>query len=692
MASTIKIALAGNPNSGKTTIFNAITGARQHVANYAGVTVERKEGYFKKNGADVVVVDLPGTYSLTAYSVEEKVARDFLLDERPDVVVNVVDASNLERNLYLTVQLMELGLPVVIALNMTDVAKSRGVEIDIPRLSALLGIPIVATVGTKSQGVESLVETALAVATGSLVSKPAPIRYGREIEEEIAKILDSFDPAAPLLPQYPSRWLAVKLLEEDSDVVEKLKTLPGADAVLRKAAASIAHLRGVTGDTPEIVLADRRYGFISGACQESVASTVEMRHIMSDKIDVLMTHRVLGIPILLVLMYGVFYAAFYAASAPGEWIGSLLGWLGFQISAILGPGAHGTLTLRSLIVDGVIGGVGSVIVFLPNVMVLFLAIAVLEDSGYMARAAFVMDHLMHKMGLHGKSFIPMIIGFGCSVPAIMSTRIIENRLGRLTTMMVIPLMSCGARLPIYALLIPAFFAPQYRAAALWFIYVFGVLLAIAIARLLRGTVLKGESHPLVMELPPYRFPTVKGLLIHTWERSWLYVKKAGTIILAASVLLWFAANWPAPPADRLAAAASPEEAHTVVLANSLVGRVGRAIEPVIAPLGFDWRAGTALIGATAAKEVFVAQMGIVFGVGESADTLEELRGKMRANYSQASGIAMLLFALIASPCVATVAITRKESGSWKWALLQWGGLTAVGYMMALVAYQVASRL
>jgi len=691
MPSRIRIALAGNPNSGKTTIFNAITGARQHVANYPGVTVEKKEGLARRDGVEITVIDLPGTYSLTAYSLEEIVARNFLVDEKPDAVINIIDASNLERNLYLTVQLMELGLPLVVALNMMDVAAERGLKIDVAHLSALMGVPIVPTVGTKSEGVTELIDASIAVALGRLSSKPAAVKYGTEVEEEVAKVQAALAPDAHRLGKYSPRWLAVKMLEEDEEAVRQVgAVLPGAGEALSQAKKSGEHIRAIAGDDPEIVLADRRYGFISGACQESVVSTAESQHLLSDKIDVVVTHRALGIPILLALMYVVFYFAFRAANAPGNWIGAALGWVSGLVRAAVPASPYHPANLQSLIVDGVIGGAGSVIAFLPNVMVLFFAIAVLENSGYMARAAFVMDHLMHKMGLHGKSFIPMVIGFGCSVPAVMSTRIIENRLGRLTTMMVIPLVSCGARLPVYALLIPAFFAPRWRAGVLWFIYVFGIVLAVAIARLLRGTLLRGESHPLVMELPPYRMPTLKGLLIHTWERSWLYVKKAGTVILAASVLLWFAAHWPAPPEKGLAAAGTKEQANALVLSGSLVGRVGRAMEPAIRPIGFDWRVGTAFLGATAAKEIFISQMGIVFSVGESADTAAELRGKLAAEYSPASGFAMLLFTLIATPCVATVVVTRRESGSWKWALLQWGGLTLVGYLAALLFYQLAA--
>jgi len=696
MEKNLRAALAGNPNCGKSTIFNALTGARQHVGNYPGVTVERKEGLARHNGSQIAVTDLPGTYSLTAWSPEELVARDVLFKERPDVVINVVDATNIERSLYLTVQLMEAGAPLVVALNMADVAAERGMAIDLDRLSALMGVPMVATVGHKGDGLDSLLATAVSVAEGRAATPSRPIDYGREIEEELAKItaaLGGLHDAGSPLSSRPLRWVAAKLLENDDEVTAAFRNSTAqSDGVLAVVEKSRSHLRRVLGGEPEAAMADRRYGFISGACQEAIVQTAEARHITSDKIDAVVTSRVLGIPILLALMYVVFYAAFRLANGPGHWIGMALGRLSDLVSAALPAGPAGTLTLRSLAVDGIIGGVGSVIAFLPNVLVLFIAIAALEDSGYMARAAFVMDHLMHKLGLHGKSFIPMIIGFGCSVPAIMATRMVEDRRGRITTMMVVPLMSCGARFPVYALIIPAFFAPSLRAPVLWLVYVLGIVLAVVSAKLLRVTLLAGESHPLVMELPPYRMPTARGLAIHAWERSWQYVKKAGTVILAASILLWFVSNWPSPPTSPLTSAKSPSEARSAALASSLAGRMGHAMEPLLAPVGLDWRIGTALVGAAASKEVFIAQAAIAYGVGGSQDTSKSLREQLAANYSPLSAVCMLVFILVASPCLATCAVTRRESGSWKWAALQWAGLTLMGYFLALAVFQIGSTL
>ncbi len=708
----ITVALAGNPNSGKTTLFNALTGSRQHVGNYPGVTVEKKEGDLSHEGVKIHVVDLPGTYSLTAHSPEELVARNVVLDESPDLVVDVVDASNLERNLYLAVQFMELGVPMILAFNMSDVAEARGHSIDIDRLAGLFQVPIVRMVAHKGQGLQELKQTILDVAGQTPPRKPTTVKYGRHIEAELVKITDLVADSMPESAGPIRRWLALKLLEDDEVVIEQVRReARDAARVMEAVERSRSHLARELGDDAEILIADRRYGFISGACQEAVRSTVEARHTMSDRIDLVMTHRVLSIPIFLFMMFLVFKLTFTVGDPFMGWIEALFGWLG---DAISGAWAQGTAPLlQSLIVDGIIGGVGGVIVFLPNILLLFLAIAILEDSGYMARAAFIVDRFMHKLGLHGKSFIPMLIGFGCTIPAIMATRTLENRRDRLTTMLVAPLMSCGARLPIYALIIPAFFPPAWHARMLWLIYVIGIVLAIACAKLLRGTLFKGETAPFVMELPPYRLPTVSGVFHHTWERGWLYVKKAGTIILGVSIVLWAMTTFPEKTtfdtdydkaihaveheqlaeeqtAERIAELENARQSE--VLSHTIAGRIGHAMEPVIKPLGFDWRIGTALIGAFAAKEVFVAQMGIVYAVGEADEESTALRDKLRANYTPLQAFCIMLFCLISAPCMATIAVTKRESNSWKWALFQLGGLTALAYVITLVVYQVGSVL
>jgi ferrous iron transport protein B len=732
MKNQITVALAGNPNSGKTTVFNALTGGRQHVGNYPGVTVERKEGLRRYGNMEMRIVDLPGTYSLTAYSSEELVARNFLVDEQPDVVVDILDASNLERNLYLAVQLLELGVPLVLAFNMSDMARSRGYEFDLDKLSHFFGARIVPTVGNKGEGLEALLEAIALTAAEGPPGKPlgsdyqaagtSPFRdpasegrprvpvidYGREIEEEIASLESLIKKKGWVSDKYDSRWLALKLLENDRE----LRASVLSSEVLQQVERSAVRIEKRLGESPETAIAGRRYGFISGACQETVRSTIEVRHTISDRLDAVVINRVLGLPLFLGLMYLVFHLTFTLGEPPMGWIEGFFGWLGGVVKGWWPEGSESLL--QSLLVDGIIGGVGGVLVFLPNILLLFLAIAVLEDSGYMARAAFIMDRLMHKIGLHGKSFIPMLIGFGCSVPAIMATRTLENRRDRLTTMLVIPLMSCGARLPIYALIIPAFFPQVWQAPMLWLIYIIGILLAVVGAKVLRSTILKGESVPFVMELPPYRLPTLKGILIHMGERGWLYLKKAGTVILGISILLWAMTTFPGLPDDQAAAleknrqeirsqnlpeeekaerlAALDHEASEAGLRQSLAGRIGRILEPLLQPMGFDWRIGTALLGALTAKEVFVAQLGIVYALGEADEESETLREKLKKNYTPLVGFCIMLFCLVSAPCMATIAITRRESNSWGWALFQLGGLTLLAYVLTVLVYQAGSLL
>jgi ferrous iron transport protein B len=675
----VTVALAGNPNSGKTTVFNALTGARQHVGNYPGVTVEKKEGRARVDAQELRIVDLPGTYSLTAYSTEEIIARNVIMDERPDVVVDVVDCSNLERNLYLATQLIELGAPLVLAFNMSDIARARGHLIDTDRLSTLLGVPIVPTVGHKGRGIEPLLRAAVEVARRGAAGQRHP-GYGTEVEPHVRQLTEAV--VSRCGQHEHARWFAVKLLENDEQTIKRLRGLcpEQIDGILAEAERIREHIRRILGDSPEIILADRRYGFISGACTEAVTETVERRHERSDRIDAVLTNRWVGLPIFALLMYATFSLTFALGEAPMHWLEAGFGRLGEAVSSLWPAGSDSVL--RSLLVDGVIGGVGGVIVFLPNILLLFLAIAFLEDTGYMARAAFILDRLMHKIGLHGKSFIPMLVGFGCSVPAVMATRTLETRRDRLTTMLVVPLMSCGAKLPIYALIIPAFFRPAWRGPILWGIYIVGIVLAIIVAKVLRAFVFRGESTPFVMELPPYRVPTFKGLAVHMWERSWLYLKKAGTIILAVSVVMWALTTFPRPASTPQTPAARAE-----ALANSVAGRVGRAMEPALRPMGFDWRIGTALIGALAAKEVFVAQLGIVYAAGEPDERPDTLRQHLRANYTPLIGLCIILFNLISAPCMATVAVTRREANSWRWALFQWTYLTALAWVIVTAVYQ-----
>ncbi len=720
------VALAGNPNSGKTTVFNDMTGARQHVGNYPGVTVEKKEGRATCEGANLNVVDLPGTYSLTAYSIEEVIARNFILDENPDVVIDIVDCSNLERNLYLATQLMELGVPLVLAFNMSDVAKARGFSIDVERLSALLGVPIVQTVGHKGRGVQELLKTA--VETGrnrqDAVADQRHPNYGTEVEPHVKQLTDMIVSACR--PERHSRWFAVKLLENDAETIKRMRKMcpEHIDEILAEARRLQKHIENICGDSAEIILADRRYGFISGACTEAVTQTVERRHERSDRIDAVMTNRFLGLPIFVVLMYLVFQLTFAVGNPVVDFLDAGKG----ELAALVSETWDGESILKSLLIEGIIEGVGAVMVFVPLIAILFLAISVLEDSGYMARAAFVIDRLMHKIGLHGKSFIPMLIGFGCTVPGIMATRTLETRRDRLTTMMVLPLMSCGARLPIYVLILGAFF-PAYtvfrifgfldvtnQALLLFLIYLIGIVLAIICAKVFRGTILRGEATPFVMELPPYRMPTLRGLGIHVWERTWLYLKKAGTIILAIVIVLWAMKTWPGLDEARsqafeqqraavVAKADLGEDAkeeqiaeidnaeHEAQLEHSAIGRIGSTVAPVFRPCGFDWKISTAMLGAFAAKEVFVGQMGVIYSLGEDVDEESELlRQRLAAAYTPLVGFCIMLFCLISMPCMVTVAVTKRESGSWKWALLQVAYLTVLAWGVTAAVYQIGSRM
>ena len=538
------LCIVGNPNSGKTTLFNTLTGARQHVGNWPGVTVEKKEGLVTFGGFNFKVIDLPGIYSLTAYSLEEVVSRDFILKEHPDIVINIVDASNLERNLYLTAQILELGVPVIIALNMMDEAEKKGFEIKTPLLEKLLGVPVITTVASRGTGKNDLMEKTVAFLNGKVSIAPRGIVYRKEIESALSHIQETLETTFPedFLDSYPSRWLALKLLERDEDVLKKCRSVDTPDKTVSATTEKEAEkITKILGDDPETLIADQRYGFASGAFHETVKLKFRDRISMSDQIDKALTSRILGIPLFILVIWGAFQLTFTLGEIPMTWIASLFNGMGNLFSHWIA-----IEWLRSLIVDGVIGGVGSVMVILPNILILFLIIALLEDTGYMARAAFISDRVMHFFGLHGKSFIPMVIGFGCNVPAIMATRVLENNKDRVITILIVTLMSCSARLPIYVLFAGAFF-PKHAGNVVFSIYLLGIVLAVIMARIFRKVLLPGESAPFVMELPPYRLPTLKGLMIHMWDRGSMYVQKAGTIILAGSVLIWFLSSYPAHP-------------------------------------------------------------------------------------------------------------------------------------------------
>jgi len=698
------VALAGNPNSGKTSVFNGLTGSTQHVANFPGVTVERKEGRCRFGSWSWAVLDLPGTYSLSAYSIEEIVARDVLVEERPDLVVDVLDASNLQRNLYLATQLLELGLPLVLAANMLDVAWRRGQRLDLEELGRRLGLPVVAVAGHQARGLERLkaaVAAALEAGPAALAGA-AQVDFGPLVEEALAEI----GAGLARLDGLPRRWLSLRLLEGEARAREEVaRRLPDSADLLERIAAWQARIERESGQRVELTLAARRHEFIQSlieACRP-VGPDPARRH-RSDLTDQLLLHRWLGLPIFLFFMYLIFQLTFSLGELPMGWMETGFGALAAWVD---GHWPWQAPLLKSLVLDGVLGGVGGVLIFLPNIVLLFLGLTLMEDTGYMARAAFLMDRLMQRIGLHGKSFIPLLTGFGCSIPGIMGTRVLENQRDRLLTMLVLPLMSCGARLPIYLLIIPAFFPAHLHARMLFLIYAIGVLLAVGMAKLLRISVLKGEESPFVMELPPYKLPTWKSLGAQVRLRAWLYLRKAGTLILGVSVLLWAMASWPparhdaARQAELAAARAAGDAARVQVLDNqraeedlraSLLGRVGQALEPVMAPLGFDWRISSSLLGAFAAKELFVAQLGVVYALGETAEGSESLRHELRSRYTPLVGFCIMLFALISTPCMSTFAVTAREAGGQRWAWFQLLGLTALAWILTFLVFQLGSAL
>jgi len=659
----IRIALAGNPNVGKTTIFNAITGARQHVGNWPGVTVEKKVGSRKHKGMDLEIVDLPGTYSLTAYSIDEIVARDYIVEEKPDVVIHIVDATNLERNLYLTTQLMEHGARIVIALNMIDIARDRGDQIDVDKLSNLLEIPIVPTVGSTSEGIEELLDEAIEEI------KKGPhhhhvVGYGKEVERHIGELAIIIEKDEKLARRYPPRWIAIKLLENDEEVLKKLGGTIVEKEIKNK-------LKNIDTDELEALMADKRYEAIGGILPQA-CSTCAPKMSVSDMIDKVVTNKYLGIPIFLALMWGAFEIVFTFATPFMEIIDMVFGELAGAVAG-LGGG-----WLPSLLGDGIIGGVGAVLIFVPNIFILFWILSILEDSGYLARAAFIMDRLMYNLGLHGKSFIPMLMGFGCSVPAVMATRSIEDRNDRMITILVAPFMSCGARLPVYVILAGVFFG-RAAGGVIFSLYALGILVAILSAVLLRKTFFKGKPAPFIMELPPYRVPTLKTSFIHMWERGSLYLKKAGTIILLGVIIIWVLASLPA------GVEYGSEE--------SYIGVLGKIIAPIFAPIGFDWRIAVALLFGFVAKEIVVGALGVIYGVGEDEALLSDTLGD-----SQTSGIypahalGLMVFTLLYMPCIATVAVIKKETGSWKWTLFAILYSTGLAYIAAFIIYQIASAL
>jgi ferrous iron transport protein B len=707
----IRIALAGNPNVGKSTLFNRWTGMRQHVGNWPGKTVEKKEGTFKYKDQEIEVVDLPGNYSLTAYSVEEVVSRDYIVHEKPDVIVNVIDAANIERNLYLTVQMMELGANVVLALNMNKFAHEKGLKINKKQLSQLLGVPVIEIEAVDDTGSEQLLQTIVKVSKSPNIVLDR-LEYGNEVSEHIGQIKEIIDQDISGL-EAPSSWIALKLMEDDPEIIKKIEETGKGQRVLREVKKIQRHFSNVFGDDADAAITDARYGFIAGLISESVKKPKIDKVTRSDMIDRIVTHKYLGIPIFLLIMWLTFQITFALGDPLGGYIEEALAWLGETVAASLGEGF-----LTSFIVDGVIGGVGGVLVFVPLIFILFLMLSILEDSGYLARAAFVMDRFMHKLvGLHGKSFIPMILGFGCAVPGIMATRTLENERDRLLTMLIVPFMSCSARLPVYALLVAAFFS-AYSGWVIFSLYLLGIVVAILVAAIFKKTIFKGMSAPFVMELPPYRLPTAKGAIIHMWERGALFLKKAGTIILALSVVIWALSSLP------VGVEYGSQE--------SVTGQIGTVLSPIFAPLGFgEWQATVAIIYGFMAKEVVVSTFGTLYGIGgnsggdeasaEEAPAGESAPAEQASNETPAdassaevapaeeeetapeedpgfiavmqelftplSAYAYMVFVLLYIPCLATLATIKRETNSWKWPTFAAVYTFVVAYVVSLVVYQ-----
>jgi len=704
----VTIALSGNPNSGKTTIFNNLTGLHQHVGNYPGVTVEKKTGIINYKGYRINVIDLPGTYGLTAYSQEEIIARNIIINEAPDIVVDIVDSSNLERNLYLAVQLMELDTPLILVFNMADVALKMGRKVNINQLSGLLGLPIVETVGSKGAGREEILKAVIELLGGEK-RKKIEIKYGEEIENEILKIISILEKEEIQTFNLGPRWVAVKLLEQDTEIINVIKESAGDrySEVEKTVNDSISHINTVLGSTPEVIIANARYGFIKGALLGSYEEVESVKLNGSDKADRILANRIFGIPIFLLIMWLVFQLVFSLGKYPVEWLE-----FGFEKLSVFLTNIIQNDLIKSLLVDGVVGGVGGVITFTPNIIMLFFAIAVLEDSGYMARAAFVMDRIMHKIGLQGKSFIPLIIGFGCTVPAYMGSRILENKQERLVTMHVNTFMSCGARLPVYILFAGAFF-PAYAGNVIFSIYIIGVLVAIIMAKLLRATRFRGESGPFVIELPEYRMPTLKGVLIHTWERVWEYIKKAGTVILVISIAMWALFTYPMIgnnysqdyeaqieeiellyqsgeiTIDDYDNEKSVIEAKMAGerLAYSAAGRIGHFLEPVFMPLGFDWKMAVAAIAGIAAKEVIISTMGTLYSIEDAEGQSESLKVALYDNYTPLVGYNFMLFTLLYFPCLAAMAVFRKEAGT-KEMLFQMGYTLSLAWSVSFLVFQI----
>ena len=708
---TINVALVGNPNCGKTSLFNVASGSHEHVGNYSGVTVDAKAGHFEFQGYSFRLIDLPGTYSLSAYSPEELYVRKHIIEETPDVIINVVDAGNLERNLYLTTQLIDMNVRMVVALNMYDALQRSGNTLDIKHLSRLLGVPMVPTISRTGEGIDNLFHVIIGLYEGADFMEQKQeiqnevlrefrewhdsyvpdhkfegddfetkgyirhihINHGPELERSIDAVKNEICRNENIRYKYSTRFLAIKLLENDKDIEQRvISQLPNAQTIIQTRDKEARRLYNVLNEDSEQAITNAKYGFITGALKETYTDVHQNKEMFTHIVDNIVTHRIWGYPIFFIFLYIMFEATFVLGEYPMQGIEWIVEKIGVLVETFMPDGS-----LKDLIIDGIIGGVGGVIVFLPNILLLYLFISFMEDSGYMARAAFIMDKIMHKMGLHGKSFIPLIMGFGCNVPAIMASRIIESRKSRLVTMLVNPLISCSARLPIYLVMIGAFF-PNNASLVLLTIYAVGILLAVLMARIFAKFIVKGDDTPFVMELPPYRMPTCKSVLSHTWEKGQQYLKKMGGIIMIASIIIWFLGYYP-NHAEYQTVAEQQE--------NSYIGQIGKAIEPAIEPLGFDWKMGIGILSGVGAKELVVSTLGVLYTNDGDVDSVN-LADRIPITPLVAFGY--MLFVLIYFPCIATLAAIKQESGSWKWALFAAGYTTALAWIVAFLVYQIGS--
>lgn len=701
----INIALVGNPNCGKTTLFNFLSGSKEHVGNYSGVTVDSKKASFKQFGYQFNIFDLPGTYSLTAYSPEELYVRKFITHETPDIVVNVIDASNLERNLFLTTQLIDMDIKVIIALNMYDELLKNETQFDYASLGKLTGIPIIPTISSKGKGIDELIQKTIQVYEDKEpIVRHIHINYGLELEKSIRIIRSKIKENKPITDKMSSRFLAIKLLERDKQTLFALSKYKNFEDIHQTSEAEISRIEKLYNEDSETVITDAKYGFISGALKETWSQKKRPLKNRSDKIDHLLTHPFLGFPLFIFFMFVTFFGTFKLGGYPMQWIENLVALIATTIDNIMADGM-----LKDLLINGVIDGTGSVLVFLPNILILFFFISLMEDSGYMARAAFLMDKVMHRFGLHGRSFIPMVMGFGCNVPAIMATRTLRNPGDRLLTMLIIPFMSCSARLPVYVLFISAFF-PQNPGLVLAVIYFTGILLAFLTAQILNKTIFRNKETPFVLELPPYRMPTLKNIVVHMWDKTQQYLKKIGGIILIGVVIIWALGYFPREnslktennPTDNLIA--EVQTAHgTSQLQNSYLGQIGQFIEPVMQPLGFDWKMSISLLAGLPAKEIIVSTMGVLYQE-EGSSTTATLPQKLKSEkytkgkksgqivFTTPAALAFLFFVLIYFPCIGVIATIKNESGKLKWAIFAMVYTTSLAWIVAFIVFQVSSLI